>query len=192
MDTEQPEQQTPSEPALHLFILWEKATSQRTRILEALQQRFVVLQVFEVTWTPAYFSPNLTLFYETHLPPGSDKELHCGTGPFTLAVALDLAPRYADRPTLRGTRRVNQNTFDAKALFRAWTDGGHRVHATDTAEETAHDLALIRNPTPEAFHRTYHGSRDGTFSVSSSIIWRNAAGSGSACSKANRFHRRRP
>ena len=40
-------------------------------------------------------------------------------------------------------RVVNTNLFDAKKLYRSWTGGGHKIHATDNIEETRIQLMLL-------------------------------------------------
>ena len=35
------------------------------------------------------------------------------------------------------------NTFDAKQTYRTWTGGGNHIHASNTPEESEHDLVLL-------------------------------------------------
>lgn len=137
---------------VHLFVLWSEARRQEDRILADLTARFVFLDVIEVTWTAdATFARNLTRMYGDALPPGSDKELHCGTGPFLAVVVEDQCPRYRVRRTGRGRKLLNSAVFDARYRYRTWTGGGYRVHATDSVAETRRNLALLFGMRPADF-----------------------------------------
>ena len=126
-----------------VFAIWERARSEEERILAALRDAFEVLAVVEVEWDPARFSEHLTRFYGTLLPAGSNKEEHCGTGPFVVVVVRDPSPTYEVRPTSKGWKRVQKRVFDAKQEFRTWTGGGHRIHASNDPMEAMHDLHLL-------------------------------------------------
>lgn len=130
-------------PEIHLFILWEKVYNYKYKIIEDIKNKFTILKVFEIHWNPENYSDNISRFYGQNLPPWSHKQLHCGVGPFTLVIVKDNSPRYEKRTTSRGVCEVNINMFDAKCLYREWTGGGHRVHATNSVKETNHDLALL-------------------------------------------------
>lgn len=130
---------------IHLFILWDKSSSLWDKILQDLDTKFTILQVWKIQWTRRKFSQNLTRFYGTTLPSANQKERHCGNGPFLLILVKDMSPVYAERKTSRGRAVVNVNTFDAKQCYREWTGGGHKVHATNSVKETEHDLALLVN-----------------------------------------------
>lgn len=136
---------------IHLFILWEHARSQESAILEDIQKHFHLLAYYEMRWSPTTFSENLSRFYGQRLPSGSQKEKQCGRGPFTVLIVQDLQPTYEDRQTSAATEYVNINMFDAKERYRQRTGGGHRVHGTNSLEESRHDLSLLLGKTPEDF-----------------------------------------
>ena len=118
-----------------------------------LAREFQILDVLEISWSQREFSRNLTRFYGEALPPGSDKEQHCGNGPFLVVVVRDLDPRYQ----LRGRGRpqvVDLSTLEAKERYRHWTGGGHRVHATLEPVEFAHDLFLLSGRLPSQYDET--------------------------------------
>lgn len=81
--------------------------------------------------------------YGDALPPGSDKERHCGNGPFLAVVVQDRRPVLRPRRTSKGIRVLNATVFDARQRYRAWTGGGYRVHASDSLLETERNLVLI-------------------------------------------------
>ena len=128
---------------VHLFVVWSEARVAERRILEDAAARFRLLDLVEVTWSAEAFSGSLVRFYGSALPPGSEKELHCGTGPFLVAVVEDPRPRYRPRRTGRGWARVNASVIDARTRYREWTGGGYRVHASETAAEAERDLVLL-------------------------------------------------
>ncbi len=136
-------QKTGATPELHLFIIWEHARARQNRILGDIAENFTVTAVCEITWSDEHFSRNLTRFYGQNLPDGSHKEIHCGRGAFLLVVVEDPSPEYHERTTSHGPAVVNVRMFDRKQLYRKWTGGGHRIHATDSQKEAAHDLALL-------------------------------------------------
>ena len=135
---------TSSIPELHLFIIWSRAREKEEQILTDLGREFQILDVLEIAWSPKEFGRNLTRFYGEALPPGSDKEAHCGNGPFLVVVVRDLEPRYELRHLSPGRAQVvDMRTLEAKERYRLWTGGGHRVHATLEPREFTHDLFLL-------------------------------------------------
>jgi len=134
---------TPSSE-LHLILVWHNALDQADRILADAQQNFTVCDVMRIHWSPERFSRNLTKFYDDDLPEGSDKERHCGVGEFLLIVVEDDSPDYARRPVSRGGKeRVSTKMHAAKARYREWTGGGHRIHTSLDSREFARDSFLL-------------------------------------------------
>jgi len=129
---------------LYLFLLWSESRPQESRILADLSSQFTIRDLIDVHWTTdETFARNLTRMYGDALPPGSEKELHCGTGPFLAVVVEDHRPRYRVRRTSRGLTVLNSSIFDARLRYRRWTGGGYRVHASDSALETQRNLVLL-------------------------------------------------
>jgi peptidoglycan/xylan/chitin deacetylase (PgdA/CDA1 family) len=143
---------TSSIPELHLFIIWSRAREKEEEIIADLRREFQILDVMEISWSPKEFGRNLTRFYGEALPPGSDKEEHCGNGPFLVVVVRDLAPRYELRHLSPGRAQVvDLRTLEAKERYRLWTGGGHRVHATLEPREFTHDLFLLSARQPSHY-----------------------------------------
>ena len=128
---------------IHLFILWSKASSERENILSDIAVKFTTLDIYNITWSKKKFSENLSRFYGQNLPKNSKKEQHCGSNTFTCVIVRDESPKYEPRQTSKGVRVVNVNLFDSKKLYRSWTGGGHKIHATDDIEETRIQLMLL-------------------------------------------------
>lgn len=128
---------------LHLFILWEKARGKQTEILNDIRQHLQILECYDIRWNKNKVSENFSRFYGQKLDSAKTKEKHCGGGRFLLVTVLDDAPDYRLTETSRGHELVNVNMFDLKEKYRAMTGGGHKIHATNSAAETNHDITLL-------------------------------------------------
>tara|TARA_B110000879_G_scaffold207804_1_gene292166 strand:- start:4453 stop:5616 length:1164 start_codon:yes stop_codon:yes gene_type:complete len=128
---------------IHLFIIWSKGIDQKDKIVEDILENFTVCAIYNTTWSLGNFSNNLSRLYGENLPKNSHKEKHCGTDTFCCIIVKDNKPTYEIRDTSKGARVVNIKLFDAKQLYRSWTGGGHKIHATDNIEETRLQLALL-------------------------------------------------
>lgn len=128
---------------VHLFAIWERGRVAEGAIVDDLAERFRVVDVVEVHWSPEQFARNLVVFYGDDLADGDEKVRECGTGPFLVVVVVDEHPRR--RLRRRGWRleRINSSTVDAKARYRSMAGGGYRVHASDHAREADRDLVLL-------------------------------------------------
>ncbi|MEX1052004.1 MAG: hypothetical protein WEC83_01290 [Patescibacteria group bacterium] len=144
---------------VHLFILWENARQIEEQIIADISKKFKVLKAYEVCWSQEKFSENLSRFYGTKLPTNSRKEAHVGTEPFLAVVVEDRQPIYKVHTTTKGDMAVNTNLFTSKTLHREWTGGGHRIHATNTAEEADHDLMLLFGKTGADFLSEFNQSQ---------------------------------
>jgi len=132
-----------SKAEVHVFLLWSEALDKADDILDDIGSHFALREVWRVEWSREHFAQNLTRFYGQILLAGSDKELHCGVGPFLVVVVEDRQPTYGLRRTSRGKLNLNTRMFDAKARYRRWTGRGHRVHATVNRQEGDKDLFLL-------------------------------------------------
>jgi len=130
---------------IHLFIIWSKAGFKKSEILQDISKNFEIVDIYNITWSNHKFSENLTRFYGENLPKNSHKEKHCGKGAFACIIVKDNCPVYEQRLTSKGKKFVNKNIFDSKQLYREWTGGGHKVHATDNIEESKTQLLLLLN-----------------------------------------------
>ena len=96
---------------IHLFILWSKVSSERENILSDIAGKFIILDIYNITWSKNKFSENLSRFYGQNLPKNSKKEQHCGSETFTCVIVRDESPKYEPRQTSKGIRVVNVNLF---------------------------------------------------------------------------------
>jgi hypothetical protein len=128
---------------IHLFIIWSKGIHKKKDILDDVESIFTICETYNVTWSKKNFSSNLSRFYGERLQRNSHKERHCGTDTFCCIVVKDENPVYEIRETSKGYQVVNKKLFDAKQLYRKWTGGGHKIHATDNIIESKVQLALL-------------------------------------------------
>ena len=128
---------------LHLIIIWKNGRYKEQEIVKSVDEEFDLVEKYKINWDKNLFGKNLTTFYGTNLPPNSKKEKHCGNGEFLLLTFYDNYPKYDYVETSRGTEKVNLNVFLIKEKFRNWTGGGHKIHATNSINETNHDLILL-------------------------------------------------
>jgi hypothetical protein len=142
-----------------VFILWSRVGPEADRIVSDLREKFELLDARRVTWTPERFSENVRRLYGFDLPERADKATGSGSGPFTVYVVRDPGPVYEPRPRSWGMHPANVKAYDSKQLYREWTGGGFRVHASNEPEEAARDVFLL-------FARTLE-----SFATASSIPW---------------------
>jgi len=155
---------TPSSE-LHLILVWHNALGQAERILADAEEHFTICDVLRIHWSAERFSRNLTKFYDDDLPPGSDKELHCGVGEFLLIVVEDESPEHGRRTVSRGgVERVSTKMHAAKARYREWTGGGHRVHTSLDSREFARDSFLLLGRQAERYRPGASPAWDGEIS----------------------------
>lgn len=128
---------------LHLIVLWNNARYKEKEILEDVQKHIKIRDVYEIQWTKEKVADNFSRFYGQKLPDKSFKEQECGTGAFLCLVVEDLNPTYDFVETSRGHEQVNLTLFALKEKYRSWTNGGHKIHTTNSIQETNHDASLM-------------------------------------------------
>jgi hypothetical protein len=133
-----------------VFIVWSLGLPQVPRIVADLRTKFELLDVRRVSWG-RHFAANLRRLYGADLPERVDKATGSGSGPFHVYVVRDPDPAYELRPRSWGMHPANAKAYDAKQLYREWTGGGFRVHASNDAEEAERDLFLLLGRTRESF-----------------------------------------
>ncbi|HRN97008.1 MAG TPA: RIO1 family regulatory kinase/ATPase [Candidatus Saccharibacteria bacterium] len=157
----------------HLFIIWENARHKEDEILNDINSDFEIIYKINVRWSKKSFSNNLTRFYGVNLPEGSSKETHIGTGDFLVVVVRDVEPAYGHHDTSKGKKYINSRTFLAKTKYRDLTDGGHKVHATNTSEEFSHDFALLFGCSIDDFEKKYTKRYPRTINYNHDLIGSN-------------------
>ena len=141
---------------LHLVVLWEKARDAEERILEDIARHVEIVAKRELEW-PGDATECYGRFYGAKLKEAAGKTSVCGAGPFLVVVVRDAKPRYGWRETSRGCEQVNLRLFSMKSRYRSWTGGGHRVHTTNSPEETRRDIFLLTGHSVDEWERGVPG-----------------------------------
>lgn len=146
---------------VHLFIVWDFARKHAKQIIDDIGSNFEILDIYDIAWTLRNFSDNLSRFYGINLPPKSSKEEHIGKGPFLLVIVRDYEKKYDYHETSKGKKYINSRMFISKTRHREWTGGGHRIHGTNTIQETTHDLKLLLGERADMYLNGDYRSKQG-------------------------------
>ncbi len=135
---------------LHMFVLWEHASSEWSRIVEDLDRRFGVIHQRHVTWPATDVDDNFLRLYGSAPLAGRvgdtvfRRRKIVGDGTFAIVVVEDREPQYVyDRTFSRKVEIVNRRIVEAKAMYREWTGGGYRVHSSNSLGEFFRDMTLL-------------------------------------------------
>ena len=79
---------------LHLFIIWDQSRNKSEEIINDITSKFIIREIFEISWNKKNFLNNLIRFYGHSLPDPKKKTLLCGTGPFLLIIVQDRNPNF--------------------------------------------------------------------------------------------------
>ena len=129
-------------PELHLIVL-ANARHKEREILKDIQEHVTIKNVYDIQWTKEKVADNFSRFYGQKLPDKSFKEQECGAGPFLCIVVEDGNPTYDFVETSRGHELANMTLFALKEKYRSWTNGGHKIHTTNSIQKTNHDASLM-------------------------------------------------
>jgi len=128
---------------IHLFIIWENARKETTKLFTEIRKKFKINQVYEITWTPDNVIHNLKRFYGVTLPNPEKKAKQCGKGSFLLVIVTDKNPIHGVRGTSMGKQVVNTNIYDTKRKIRQIVTGEYPIHGSIHQKEANHDLTLL-------------------------------------------------
>lgn len=127
----------------YCIIIWEKALWCKNKIINDLNNDFIIDNCFYIEWNKAKFHENLESFYGRKIYNTANKIQCCGDGKFLLVIFEDKNPKYGQVNTMDGNETVNINVFNKKNIYRKWTAGCHRIHVSNTPKETIHDLTIL-------------------------------------------------
>lgn len=129
---------------IYVIILWSEALYQKDKIIADLKTKFEIVEITIIEWSENLFFENLFIFYDGELPLYSEKNKYSGDKPFYCLVIKDINPKYDCVVTILGNKhKVNIKLYEAKELYRKWTDGGHKIHGSDNYIETNFQLKLL-------------------------------------------------
>ena len=155
---------------LQIFVIWENGRVLEDKIMQDIQSKYDILQVFSISWPSEEFAANLSRLYGKKIPRGCKKEKECGTGAFTLIVGYDPNPRLVDDAKHPGIKS-NANSVRDKYTYRQWTGGGYLVHASDNQYEAAENLLFMLGMTVFEIEDKYRLPWNGkVISISQSMI----------------------
>jgi len=139
---------------LYLFIIWKKSINKKDLILEDIEKKFIIRDVYEIKWSEEEFANNMKKFYGTTLPNASKKTELSGIGSFLLILISDPNPKL-ERRMLDDMNEVeiNTNVYNSKMKYRNWAGADYALHASNSEKETKHDLALLFGAKLEDFEK---------------------------------------
>ena len=132
---------------INVFVLWANGRHKETEILSVIQERFEILQTYEIIWNSKYFTQNLSRFYGKKLPCAYRKKKLCGTGSFLVICINDPLPQIYDNKNL--------NLTSVKHHCRQIL-GGNYLHASDYKTEAEENLLLLTGLSPTELPQTPH------------------------------------
>lgn len=135
---------------LYLFIIWEKSRSKSQVILEDLEKKFTIRDVYEIKWSPSKFLNNLKRFYGQSLPDAEEKRKLCGDGPFLVVIVSDMHPKFIKTKISFEEDLVNKNIHDSKVKFRRLIGEDYTIHSSISENETNHNLGLLFGKNPKS------------------------------------------
>jgi len=146
---------------LHLLIIWKNSRHKIDLILEELEKKFTIREIYEVEWTNEKFTKNLKRFYGVTLPNPGKKMIQCGNGPFLVILISDQNPKYEKRNTSLGKQNVNVNVYDIKRKFRMVIKGEYPIHGSIHEKEANHDFILLFGKNVSDLEKTLSKKWDG-------------------------------
>ena len=135
------------ENQLYLFIIWEQSRNKSDDIISDIQSKFIIREIFEITWSEKYFLNNLVRFYGYALPDPKKKTLLCGTGSFLLIIVEDKNPIFIDEINFHGKVKKNKNMSSQKMKYRELVGKEFAIHGSISEKETNYNLTLLLHKT---------------------------------------------
>ncbi len=124
--------------------------AKKESILEDIEKKFVIRNVYEIKWSDEEFANNLKRFYGYTLQNVAEKAELCGIGPFLLILVSDHFPD-VKKIALDDVNEVevNVNIYDNKMKYRKWIGVDFALHGSISEKETKHDLMLLLGKTTQ-------------------------------------------
>ena len=147
---------------LYLFVIWEKFLDKKELFLEDIKKNFTIREIYEITWNKKEFVNNLKRFYGLVLPDASRKAKMAGNGPFLLILISDPNPKLEKRKLDDMNEvEINKNVYESKMKYRQWVGVDYALHASNSENETEHDLALLFGERIQDFEKQLPEKWDG-------------------------------
>lgn len=127
----------------YLFLIWNTAYPNVSLIRKYLSQRFIISHETEIFWDEYLFEKNLSRFYCDSPTISQVKKIETGCGPFKVLLVKDENPKFGEVIIRELIEKVNLNIFDSKQYLRELTGGGHKIHASNSLEESRANLLML-------------------------------------------------
>lgn len=150
------------EEQFYLFIIWEQSRKKSDEIISDIQSKFIIREIFEITWSEKYFLNNLRRFYGYALPDPKKKTLLCGTGSFLLIIIEDKNPKFVTESNFYGVLTKNENIAKYKMKYREMVGTEFSIHGSISVKETNHDVTLLLHKTLLELQNVLPKKWDGT------------------------------
>ena len=151
--------------SLYLFIIWEKSRHKSDEIFNDMKKKFVIRDVYEVSWNKIQFIDNLTRFYGT--PTAAEQKANfLGTGPFLLILVSDHHQKFITLKTDKDFEIINKNILDSKTLYRKWVGVDFAIHSSISEKESNHNLTLFFGKNEKDLEKELPEKWDGTIKKS--------------------------
>ena len=146
--------------SLYIFIIWDKSRKMTNEIMNDLKKKFIIRDVYEISWDKNDFEKNLLRFYGSLY--GAQKKIElCGTGPFLLILLSDPDEKFRKLES-KGITLANSNIYDSKIMYREWIGKEFSIHSSVSKEETNHDLTLLLGKNTEDVEKELKLEWDGS------------------------------
>ena len=127
----------------YLFLIWNTAYPNVNLIRKYLKKRFIITHEAEIYWDEYLFEKNLSRFYFDSPTISQVKKIETGCGPFKVLLIKDENPKFG-KVVIRGLiEKVNLNIFDSKQYLRDLTGGGHKIHASNSLDESRANSLML-------------------------------------------------
>jgi hypothetical protein len=148
-------------PPLYLFIIWEKSRKKSDDIFNDLGKKFIIRDVYEVSWSKKQFIDNLKRFYGT-IETAQEKAKIFGAGAFLLVLVTDPNPKFLEMETPKGLETINSNILASKKLYRKWIGKDFAVHSSISEKESNHNITLFFGKPSKILDRELTKNWDGS------------------------------
>lgn len=141
-------------PEIHIFIIYNKARTKEKEIIKRIQDKFRILEIYEIEWKRRNFVSNIERFYCEKL---RKKVRDSGKGKFLVITVKDEHPNYCYTQTLRREEYVNSNVLYLKQELRKLTSPSenkiiYNVHSTNDIKESDNNLIFLLGKSYKEFY----------------------------------------
>lgn len=127
----------------YLFLLWGSAIKNDRLIEAALIKKFKIKNKILYEWHEELFINNLRRFYFKNNINPYLKIIETSKKKFMVYIVSDKNPDYSNIKLRGKLENINKNIYDMKLLLRKQTNGGHKIHSSNTTEEFQENMRML-------------------------------------------------